>query len=73
MLPKIALTAARKTVGGELSFTFPEVLEIIMLCTINEIAVLGVEIFEVHSHGYRTKTLSIYDQQMKNSPNQKYE
>ena len=54
---------------GELSFTFPEVLEIIRLCTTNQIAVLGVELFQVRPEGYCWKELSGYDQQMNRGPN----
>lgn len=63
--------AAVGRTGDELTFTFPEVLEVIRLCTVNEIAVLGVEIFEVRADGYATKNLSIYDQQIKRGPEQK--
>ena len=55
--------AAIGTVGDELTFTYPKVLEVIRLCTANEIAVLGVELFEVRSGGYAWKSLSTYDQQ----------
>jgi len=74
MVPSIASLAGGKTVGGgELAFTFPEILEVIRLCTVNEIAVLGVEIFEVRADGYYTKNWSVYDQQMKRSPEQRQE
>jgi len=70
-ISSIASLASGKTVGGEPAFTFPEVSEVIRLCTMNEIAILGVEIFEVRADGYYTKNLSVYDQQMKSSPEQK--
>jgi len=44
--------AAVGAIGDELTFTFPEVLEVIQLCTKNEIAVLGVEIFLAKNDGY---------------------
>jgi hypothetical protein len=53
---------------GELVFPFPEVLEVINLCTATQIAVLGVELFEVRQEGYRTETLSGYDQQLQRGP-----
>jgi len=49
----IARAASGKTVGDELAFTFPEVAEVIRRCTGNEIAVLGVEVFEVLVRTYR--------------------
>jgi hypothetical protein len=54
-----------------LAFTFPEVSEVIMRCTENEIVVLGVEIFEVRPTGYLTKKLSEYDQHMGSGPKQR--
>ena len=39
--------ASGRTIGNELTFAFPEVSEVIGLCTQNEIAVLGVEVLEV--------------------------
>lgn len=50
--------------GSELTFPFPEVLEVIKLCTSNEIAVLGVEIFLVKSDGYHGSGCSDYDLQL---------
>src|SRR5271167_469943 len=50
--------------GNELTFPFPEVLEVIKLCTNNEIAVLGVEIFLVKSDGYHALGCSDYDLQL---------
>src|SRR5258708_27682589 len=46
-LPCISSLAIGKMGDGELFFTFPEVLEVIGLCTTNQIAVLGLELFEV--------------------------
>jgi len=43
-----------------LNFTFPEVLDVIRMCTGNDIAVLGVDVFEVRADGYLTKQLSAY-------------
>jgi hypothetical protein len=39
-------------VGDELTFPFPEVLRVIGLCSTNQIAVLGVELFLVWPDGY---------------------
>jgi hypothetical protein len=66
----IARVASGRTVGNELAFTFPEVSEVIRRCTENEIAVLGVEIFEVRPTEYLTKKLSDYDQHMGSGPKQ---
>ena len=67
----VVRAAAGKTIGNELAFTFPEVSEVIRRCTENEIAVLGVEIFEVRPTGYLTKKLSDYDQHMGCEPKQR--
>jgi hypothetical protein len=69
-IESIVRVAFGKTIGNELAFTFPEVLEVIKRCTMNEIAVLGVEVFEVRPTGYLTKNLSVYDQQIGNGPKQ---
>ena len=66
----IVRAASGKTIGDELAFTFPEVSEVIRRCTENEIAVLGVEVFEVCPTGYLTKRLSDYDQHMGSGPKQ---
>ena len=63
--------AAIGAIGDELTFAFSRVLEVIALCTTNEIAVLGVEIFEVRSGGYSTVNLSTYEQQMGSDPKQR--
>lgn len=55
----IALSNGR-TIGGELGFTYPSVLEAIRLCTANDIAVLGSELLEVLPTGYDTKAISPY-------------
>jgi hypothetical protein len=68
IIQSIASKAAG-AIGDELTFTYPEVLEIINLSTANMIAILGVEIFEVRSEGYHTKNLSIYDQSMRRGCN----
>ena len=69
-LESIVRAACGKTIGGELAFTSPEVSEVIGRCTENNIAVLGVELFEVRPTGYFTKNLSVYDQQMGSGPKQ---
>ncbi len=55
--------AAVGVVGNELTFGFPRVLDVIALCTANEIAVLGLELFEVLPEGYVTRNYSLYDQE----------
>jgi hypothetical protein len=57
----ISSLANGKTIGGELGFTYPEVLEAVRLSTVSSIAVLGVEIFRVTGQGYETITMSGYD------------
>ena len=44
-----------------MTFAFPEVLKVIELCSINEIAVLGIEIFLVKNDGYHASGCSDYD------------
>jgi len=46
--------------GDELTFACPEELEVVKICTTEDIAVLGVDLFEVGSAGYVTKKLSAY-------------
>jgi len=56
---EVAAVATGK-VGDELTFPFPEVLSVVAICTRAEIAVLGIDLFEVRSDGYSTKKLSLY-------------
>jgi hypothetical protein len=63
-MPLVAAAACGKMNNSELFFTFPEVRDVIMACTGYEIAVLGVEIFEVRADGYYTENLSAYDSKM---------
>lgn len=53
--------AAVGKVGNELTFPFPEVLKVIDLCSVNQIAVLGVELFLVKPDGYYASGSSDYD------------
>jgi hypothetical protein len=55
-IPGIA-AAAIGALGDELTFSFPEVLGVIGLCTMHEIAVLGLELFQVLPEGYATKEI----------------
>jgi hypothetical protein len=50
-IPGVASAAIGK-VGEEPTFPFPEVLEVIRLCSANGIAVLGVELFLVRPDGH---------------------
>jgi hypothetical protein len=50
-IPAIAAIAVGKA-GPELNFTFPEVLNVIKLCSSNGIAGLGIEMFVVKSDGF---------------------
>jgi hypothetical protein len=55
-------TKAAGAIGDELTFTYPEVLDVIALCSANQIAVLGIELMKLCSDGlYRTAGLSVYD------------
>ena len=45
-IPEVKAFAIGK-VGQELAFSFPEVQEVIQLCSMNKIAVLGVELFQI--------------------------
>jgi hypothetical protein len=62
LLPSISNAAIGK-VGDLLTFSFPEVLEVVKQCATNEIAVLGVEVLRVRTDGYYTEALSTYDLQ----------
>jgi hypothetical protein len=66
-IPAIA-AAAIGALGDELTFSCPEVLQAITLCTKHGIAVLGLELFQVLPRGYATQKLSAYDQQMDKGP-----
>ena|SRR5690348_9930477 len=56
----IMAVSAAKTPSGELTFTFPEVLDAIRLCTANAIAVLGIEVFKIQDGEYLTTKISPY-------------
>jgi hypothetical protein len=60
-ISSITAIANGKTVGGELGFSYPEVLEAVRLCSAGGIAVLGVEIFQVRGETYETTKLSGYE------------
>lgn len=60
----ITSLANTRTIGDELAFTYPEVINAIHQCTANQIAVLGVEIFQVKSGQYYASGSSTYDLQM---------
>ncbi|MDQ2843578.1 MAG: hypothetical protein M3Y72_21560 [Acidobacteriota bacterium] len=49
------------SVSGELGFSYPNVLEAIRLCTMNGIAVLGVELFQVCGELFDTVKISGYE------------
>jgi hypothetical protein len=64
-----AKSKAAGAIGNELTFTFPEVLDVIALCSANQIAVLGLELLKLCSDGlYRTEGLSVYDLSIGNDP-----
>jgi hypothetical protein len=50
-----------RTIGAELAFAYCDVFETVRICTQHEIAVLGVEIFEITKDGkYQAKGFSNY-------------
>jgi hypothetical protein len=53
--------ASGRTIGGEPTFTFPEVLDALAMCTQHEVAVLGIELFKVIPTGYHTEKISPYE------------
>jgi hypothetical protein len=46
-----AASAAVGAIGDELTFTLPVVRDIVKLCSVKKIAVLGVELFTVRHDG----------------------
>ena len=69
--PEVASKAVGAMSDGELTFAFPEVLDVIQLCYAKQIAVLGVELFKVLENGlYQTEKLTDYDLRMKQDPTQ---
>jgi hypothetical protein len=72
-IPAVA-TLAERVIGDELTFTFPEVLEVIRLCSEHQIAVLGPDLFNVGRDGrLETEKLSAYHLQLKKNPKQSEE
>jgi hypothetical protein len=63
LIPPIADLVSDKTTG-EPAFTFPDVIEVIRLCTANQIAVLGMEIFLIKEASYYASGCSTYDLQI---------
>jgi hypothetical protein len=61
-VPRVKAAAIGK-VGEGLGFSLPEVLAVIHVCSGNDIAVLGVELFLVKSDGYQASGCSDYDLQ----------
>ena len=57
----IVSIANNKSVSGELGFAYPDVFEAIRLCTVNSIAVLGVELFQVRGELFDTIKMSGYE------------
>lgn len=60
-----AAALAIGNVGDELTFPFSKTLEVIALCSANEIAVLGVELFLVRPDGHYASGFSVYELQEK--------
>ena len=63
LIPSVADLVSDKATG-EPAFTFPDVVEVIQLCTANQIAVLGMEIFAVKDGKYYASGSSTYDLQI---------
>lgn len=63
-IPGVASAAISKA-GDEPTFPFPEVLEVIELCSAKQIAVLGVELFLLKLDAYYASGCSDYDLQEK--------
>ena len=63
LIPSVARLVSDKTTG-EPAFTFPDVIEVIRLCTANQIAVLGMEIFLIKEAKYCASGCSTYDLQI---------
>jgi hypothetical protein len=60
-IPAVKAKAAG-AIGNELTFTYPEVLDVIAVCSTNQIAVLGIELMKLCNDGlYQTEGLSVYD------------
>ena len=72
--PEVASKSAGAMSDGELTFAYPEVLDVIQLCYAKQIAVLGVELFKVREDGlYQTEKLTDYDLRMKQDPSTQQE
>ena len=67
-LEPVLSLAHGKTIGGEPAFTFPDVLDVLALCTKHELAVLGVELFKAGSNGYCTEGISTYEIHLEEQP-----
>jgi hypothetical protein len=59
-IKEISQMAAGKC-GEELYFRHEDIQHVLVLCTTNKIAVLGIEIFEVRPEGFVSKHFSVYD------------
>jgi hypothetical protein len=53
--------AAIRSIGDELAFSFPQVLDLIKHCSINDIAVLGVDVHKDREGPIETVHLSGYE------------
>lgn len=68
LLPGVLAAAVGRT-GNELTFAFPKVLDVIKLCSANQIAVLGPDLFKLRGEGlYQTVKLSAYHLELKENP-----
>ena len=55
-----------RTIGGEPAFLFPEIFDVLALCTKHGVAVLGIELFKVDPDGYSTEGISDYEVLLRN-------
>ena len=60
--------ARGRTTGGEPTFTFPQVLDALALCTKYDILVLGAQWMRMAPQGYCTEAISPYAVQFEGQP-----
>jgi hypothetical protein len=72
-IPAVKSKAAG-AIGNELTFTYPEVLDVIAVCSTNRVAVLGIELMKLCNDGlYQTEGLSVYDLSIGKDPSTRHE
>jgi hypothetical protein len=72
-IPTVKSKAAG-AIGSELTFTYPDVLDVVAVCSTNQIAVLGIEVMKLCNDGlYQTEGLSVYDLSIGKDPSTRQE